>query len=536
MRTGTRNRNLWERLSLQGLILVLFGCAIAFAQEAAVPETGERVVATDPSLQGTVVDEAGHPVDAVKISNWFPYGSMPQDTYTKKDGLFYFPERRGYALRADKKGFAPAFVEFRDLYFSPEAKQGALTIDVTMTPGGTVGGTVVDKESGDPIPGAAARVIRAAEDPHVGLGPYDIWTSEPVVTDASGRFEFEHVPPGRCRVAADLDGYKENESAEFTMESGAAEEVKIALQKQTDAEIQEEHQREDAEQRRRVLPLLGVVRDADGNPLGGVRVVNIYPHSTNPQETFTNIGGEFQFDRIYGPLVVATKEGYAPGIDEFRDEFYENRKQLRPTERALTLTHGGAVQGTVLDDETDKPVADAEVWAYRRAEETDAGNNRYTLRVAEPVTCDEQGHFRLPCLPGGTLRLHAAAPGFAEWESAEFSVEDGGTRDLSPRLDRGAELIVHVLDKETGNPVPDATLSFQGSYPLTLGLRDPSPKLEAAANKEGQAVIRNIPPNEYWLECKSRNYHEFRTQVNFAENEKTKTLRIELVRINPPGK
>ena len=236
----------------------------------------------DQSLQGIVKDEEGRPLEGVKITNWFPFGSNPQETWTNGRGLFFFEKRNGYVVKAEKEGFAPSFEEFRERYYGEEGKNGPLFLNIEMNKGGTVRGRILDEASGKPLVGARVIVKRKANDPHVGNLPYDIWESEALVTDKEGRFLVERVPPGLVMARAEAEGYAGKETAFLTLEKNKRKEFDISLERKTPEQIRED-ERKKREAEEKDYSLGGVVRDLSGKPLDGVKISNYSPHGSNPR-------------------------------------------------------------------------------------------------------------------------------------------------------------------------------------------------------------------------------------------------------------
>ena len=83
-----------------------------------------------------------------------------------------------------------------------------------------------------------ATVLGAAMDPragviaraHVSLANLDTGTSQSILTDDSGNYQFLEVRVGRYRVIAEAPGFKKLETAEFRVDVGARQRVDVRLQ------------------------------------------------------------------------------------------------------------------------------------------------------------------------------------------------------------------------------------------------------------------------------------------------------------------
>jgi len=90
--------------------------------------------------------------------------------------------------------------------------------------GGTVGGQVFDRESGDPV--ADVTVVLIWPDPGDGSAPEQRVTT----TDADGAYRFESVPPGSYSLSFVKSGYRASKMTRFEVEEGAFNRADFPLQ------------------------------------------------------------------------------------------------------------------------------------------------------------------------------------------------------------------------------------------------------------------------------------------------------------------
>lgn len=485
-------------------------------------KTAEIFQGKDMSLQGSVTDEQGNPLEGVKIVNWFPFGSNPQETATNSRGIYYFTTRRGYVVKAFREGYAPAFEEFRDKYNKMEEKNEPMFANIAMNKGGTVNGRIMDQSSGNPLEGARILVDRKAKDPHVGNLPYDIWTSEQITTHNDGRFRVELVPTGLVKIRAEADGYKSEESGYMELKKGESKSFELSLSKMTEQELGKEKSEEE-KQEKRDRSLNGVIKDSSGKPLDGVKISNFSPHGSMPQETYTNARGEFRFDRERGYVIIAEKKGYAPSFYEFREQYYQNRregKDLSPVE--MVMTTGGNVSGVIRSELDQKPTPNADVWIDRWGKDPDVGINRYIIWKSQTVKADEQGRFYLENVPDGALRLHAEAKGFAENISPEFALDPESQKEISLDLYPGMDVRISVLDKERQTPIEGVEIWF-------------SEKGSSKSDQEGVCLFPNVSLGNYWIKCTAQSYHEMTMKdIAIEEKQGVKELRLLMLPIKQP--
>jgi beta-lactamase regulating signal transducer with metallopeptidase domain/protocatechuate 3,4-dioxygenase beta subunit len=486
------------------------------------PKTAEIFQGRDMSLQGSVIDEHDNPLEGVKIVNWFPFGSNPQETWTDSRGTYYFKTRMGYVVRAYKEGYAPAFEEFRDKYNRVDEKKEPMFANITMNKGGIVEGRILDKTSGKPLEGAWVLVDRKARDPHVGNLPYDIWTSERTTTDNDGRFRVELVPTGMVKIRAEADGYKSEESGYLDLEKGKTKSFEISLEKMTPREIREKII-EKEKQEKRDRSLNGAVKNSSGNPLDGVKISNFFPNGSMPQETFTNARGEFRFEKERGYVVIAEKNGYAPAFYEFRDRYSTNQREGKdPFPVEMVMTKGGRVSGVIRSEKDNNPIPGANVWLDRWGNDPDVGINRYIIWKSQSVKTDEQGRFQMENAPDGTLRLHAQAEGFAENISPEFAVDPESGKEISLDLYQGMDVRILVLDKEKETSVEGVDIWFSEKGSLT-------------SDQDGVCLFPNVSLGKYWIRCKAESYHELTVKdIAVEEKQGLKEVRLLMLPVRQP--
>lgn len=407
-------------------------------------EEAEKVTfsSTGNEMSGSVTDESGLPLSGVKISNWFPHGSSPQVTQTDEQGNFFFRRHHGYAIKAEKEGFAPDFREFREEYLRG-GRSRSINIAMTLTEGCIIEGFISSKEGNKPIPSAQIWIELQAEDVDVGHGKYVIWRSDILITDSEGRFRVARVPDGSLRVGAEAKGFVEDSTQYYFVRDKCTEEINLKLRCKTPEEIRQE---QILKEKRRDLSLSGIVTDKQGRPVEMVKISNYFPRSSRPQISYTDKDGKFYFKKHSGYVVTAHKEGFAPFFYEFKEEYrkeyhlpgdwrrgWDNRGPIRIE---MTLYEGGTVAGKVISDGDNAVVPGAEVRIERYAKDTDVGQNRYTIWTSEPVKTDNDGRFILKRIPTGTVRIRVAARGFRGYTSDDFTINNGQVKTIDIHLTR----------------------------------------------------------------------------------------------------
>jgi len=216
----------------------------------------------------------------------------------------------------------------------------------------------------------------------------------------------------------------------------------------------------------RVEPLGGVVVDETGRPIAGARVSLCVKNEMmeprefplpGPEDWYTrqtDSDGRFLFDNL-PPDTTADFKIEAAGrarIWTFRDFGAKEGEQfpVGRTDIRITLPPEARIEGTVVDEDTGKPVSAVRVLARLRQ----GAGARY---CDEPVTVDPNGRFILTGLTAGAYVLDVVAPEgqVQEWFSSASAptVQHGqATRNVRLTVNRGAtlEVMMREPDSETG--------------------------------------------------------------------------------------
>lgn len=188
-------------------------------EEATTTDGVEVKVPPGTALRGRVVDaKTGRPVveaNVVATAAGTP-GGFPGLAGLDAGGLLTDADGR-----FEVEGLAPGRVSLRvdhadyeDRTETVELKEGGSTVEVALSRGGALGGVVV---SATRQPAAGADVtLQVSGEGGFARGPLG-GASQSAVTDASGRFRFDHLSAGRYSAAAQLSGQaSEPQSAVLT--------------------------------------------------------------------------------------------------------------------------------------------------------------------------------------------------------------------------------------------------------------------------------------------------------------------------------
>ncbi len=205
-------------------------------------------------------------------------------------------------------------------------------------------------------------------------------------------------------------------------------------------------------------------------------------------------------------------EGVPPGrirvrarADGYRDS---ERKELdlgpgeSGEELDLRLEAGAIARGTVVEAGTQKPVAEAQVTAYRQRDDGDSrGGFRFNLQMEDfdllglaefgqrTARTDSAGHFEIEGLAGGRYHFTARHPDLAK----------ASTKDVELAVEAPTEGI--VIELEIGGGI-EGQVTGAGKRPLAdalvvaVSLQAGSLK-SATTDKDGRYRIEGLPPGQY---------------------------------------
>ncbi|HNP62666.1 MAG TPA: carboxypeptidase regulatory-like domain-containing protein [Woeseiaceae bacterium] len=256
-------------------------------------------------------------------------------------------------------------------------------ISVTPITYGTVSGTVVNADTGQPLENAAVRAGRQS-----------------TRTNAAGEFELQRVAAGNISVLASKAVHIDD-STTIALAAGASETVTLRLQPITWGVV------------------TGIVTDAEtGQPLANAEVV------VGTQKARSDNAGRFRAEKVpAGALRVAgTLPAYEPG--SVTTQLQADAE--RDVKLALVPIRIGDISGTVVDAKTGEPIAQARVTTGRLAAETDSA-----------------GRFNFKSVATGSNAVAAQHPDYAKG-SAIAVVPPAGVVDVTIKLDLRREDVTNL--------------------------------------------------------------------------------------------
>lgn len=397
-------------------------------------------------LRGKVVDADGEPLEGVTIvaDTWRGHRSVEWRAETGTDGAFEWPNAPGDEVLFDI--LKRDFMSVRKHPMQPRDDEHT----VTLYPELTVSGTVVDAETGEPLPGF--NVIRGI----LWDENREHWERRNIVRGVDGRYEvmFDYPRYGHL-VRIEAEGYMPAVSRKFANDEGA--------------------QTWNFEMEKGSGPAARIV-SADGEPVEGLKVIlctaseggyiqNGERSVNDSPQTETDDNGAFSFPPQDGNSIVFAY-GEAGYVQSSGDELKANAN--------LVLQPWASVEGVVFVGS--KP----------------AENERVSLHLNEPYNPDQPRiHFDYNALTDADGRFS-----FNRVISATFSVARmvettpvagfGGGRSFST----AAREEVHVSPGET------ASVKIGGTGRPVVGRIEPEPGLDVHldASRADIATRQPQPP------------------------------------------
>lgn len=263
------------------------------------------------------------------------------------------------------------------------------------------------------------------------------------------------------------------------------------------------------------LRYAGLVVDAAGQPVAGAQVEFYQPKRSRPtgsadlkplQTVTTGTNGQFEFQGARSNTVLfARKAGLAPAWIQI----WNPTKDM--TAERLVVTAPTNLAGIVVDD-TDRPVANAEVWVSFACieQERESGGtypnymNSQALRRYFSTRTAADGRFRIEGFPASaSADLAVCAPGkvlrAVERDSISFDTLRcfPGQQDIKLVLDPGGTVEGKVRVETTGQPLAGTRLSLEAKRSGRFSI-DTGPE-SVQSDAEGRFHFTSVAPGSYIL-------------------------------------
>ena len=367
----------------------------------------------------------------------------------------------------------------------------------------TLAGTVVDAISQQPVREA---VVSARGFLTSGGAASNV---EPAVTDSTGRFSFDKLPPGRYFVFASHEGYqgpgtRGPRRSAFDLASGQhLDGVVIYL-----------------------MPggiVSGRISSADGKPVSGVTMQALKrshrfgkPEFDEVANAQTDQSGEYRLTGLpagdYYLRAVPPKQPradtksaavyvpiYYPGTADLSRSgllTLSAGEELAGIAIALSRVPAAVVTGKVIDALTKSPISRSELTLMEEG---------IVTPVPYSATSDAKGSFELRGVPRGSYLLVAEKQiqsGSAEsmWGQKSVQVGDADVRNVEVAVSRGVEVSGRILvDGKANVDLTLLTGVLQPEQPSPM--RSFTPYVEnASVKQDGSFVFQDVPEGKYRID------------------------------------
>lgn len=455
------------------------------------------VLLAAPALSGIVVDEAGAPLQGVRLWSWPSSSGQGAGSTSGADGTFttFLPQDEPYTLEATLKGFEPYHQHDRSVHYPP----GTSGVRVEMKRASVWQMMVVDAATSQPVERFAFQVLRN----NSRHSEQKVWTEArlPRMENHAGGVADVDMRPGVDTIVVSAESYEQHT---VDLEPGPPPDGRIVVRMRSGAS------------------LVGrIVRGADAVPNLAVRLERgSFQRHADEQLAAQNF--KVDFDDV---LSATTGED-----GRFRFTALE-RKAFRVTAAAPDGTVINVAPFRIRDDETDLGDIALEPGAAIVGQVlVPPGRSRSGLtihlddwRSAVTQVTNADGRFRFDALAAGTHKLVLAeVPGvLAEPEELEVALRPGETRDVvldasdrgtcqvsltilfgsTPAVDEEVELISpdgrnrHQLGRTDANGRVSNWAPVMGAARVSLAPRDihglvhPSTRLELTLDARIEVLV-----------------------------------------------
>ncbi|MHC4408307.1 MAG: carboxypeptidase regulatory-like domain-containing protein [Planctomycetota bacterium] len=453
-----------------------------------LPPFGDKSLARDKSIRGRVLDAEGKPVpDAVVLAAYkdtdsYPYALVPASRVrSEEDGSFVLGPlgRRTFWILAIKKEVGVAFVS--------DKAPGAV-VELILSPGARITGTVTDQETGKPVANA-----------RVAVTDWSFW--DEASTDAEGKYLLAPVPPtvnmwSGHRVLVMADGFERAERNNLILKNKVEQSIDFRLKKGK--------------------TLAGKVFDAQTlQPIAEAVVAEGWEdyHKTST----TDEQGAFSLpnvDTAPNRMFTVRAKGYLP----------HQRQSDGTGTLEFKLNKSEVLEGKVLDRK-DNPVPGARVYLHRiKYEQGHKPSGRSRWR--NMTVSDEKGVFRFENVLPGQVACVAFDKDSAPGEFGPITVQLGVPPpvDIKVTLREGVTVEGEVRDTQD-NPIPNIKVELQRWFFQAKGYKwvtryvwyeNPS----WYSDEKGKFILKGAIPGSLWLSVWDTNYGWTGKQVKGEEGQR----------------
>ncbi len=516
-----------------------------FPVEAQAPETLNQTIKLEAglSIEGTVKDQAGNPIEGASVSATSTTAQVPDGNPP--------PERIGttgadgrYTIAHLKPGLKK--VVARKSGLASEGKNGinvlpgqpAPVVDITLVSGFTLSGTVIDVETSAPLPGAVVQarflsgLVRVAPTPDelppnpdsaaeeenedvqarrekaareaaalAGLPKVEMpgrvphmmdpgmrtFLVETATCDEAGRFEIHGLSEARYQLTVSVRGYQTMPG--LTADAGSRD-VVVKL--------------------KRSARIRGTAVDSNsGQPVSEfVLGLSAAPHQAplpqSGRQEFRGSSGEFEFlDARPGVwFLVLEAPGYAGG----QSVSITIQEGQGLSGIAVEAVRGARVHGRVLDKKNGG-AAGARVSLLPGNRGAPSAADPFTEIISRQmkgnsrmrVMADADGRFDFRNVMPGNYRAKVEHPDYAESTSEAFDIADGGEFRVADLAVSAGGRVFGFVKKPDGTPDDKATVVVASAEPGFMF------SMTRQTDSKGRYEVKGLKPGSYRVQATQLN-------------------------------
>ena len=475
-------------------------------------------------LRGTVLTERGDVIEGARVSIEYP--GLPTEfirmsamddggsltATTDSEGEFELAARgmgmgpMGAVLVAQFPGYAKGRSELLE---ASALEQGLEDIEIILSQGVVLEGRITDT-AGQPVPNAQVRAFqetKIAPQMRAMMALMPRAAGEIVYANREGEYRYKRFQVGTYNLEVSANGFATGRVKDVVVAESGTSTRDIVLDPGKTIEGRVVDQRDEPLQGIEVVAFLALEQDEEDDS-GFTRSLNDSMRrmelmgGNGVRSAKTDASGKYRLDQLPDKSfrIIARSRDY-------------DLAEIGPLESGdpvddLVLVEFGRIEGHVVDAITSAPVQKFHI-TLARAQESADGERSYQrdwYRQDREEQEDLEGRFEYARLSAGSYRLQVTAEDYAP-SLVEVEVLGGEVQTTRIALGHGARVEGRVVDAESGEAIPGATLQLLRSNDDSLGLKIAS-DLSAHTDEEGHFRVGAVPDGDFVLSVSHPEFYQ----------------------------